>query len=145
VKADDGTKIQAEKPTSGIQAQTTDSSGKVVHNGVAGTPGLDNVHPNGNSADCHGTTFASGQVWINNDQVPALLKGDAFVPTANPHAWDVGVYTGSEGVDHSVRVLAPNQSVLSKGGITDMTITTPANGWYDHSDTLTYYTQHPDQ
>jgi hypothetical protein len=30
------------------------------------------------SSDCHGTTFASGQVWINNDQVGKIIKGDGY-------------------------------------------------------------------
>jgi len=143
IKADDGTKIQSSKATGSLEVTQTDKNGKSTQldPSVLGS----NIHAGGNSADCHGTTFASGQVWINNDQVPALLKGDGFVPTSSPHPWDVGVYSGSNGVDHSVRALAPNQTVLSKGGITDMTITTPANGWSDHSDTLTYYTQHPDE
>jgi RHS repeat-associated protein len=30
------------------------------------------------NTNCHGTTFADGQYWLNNDQVPALLKGDGY-------------------------------------------------------------------
>ena len=28
--------------------------------------------------DCYGVTFGDGKFWINNDQVPSILKGDAY-------------------------------------------------------------------
>jgi hypothetical protein len=108
------------------------------------------IQSNGNTADCHGTTFAAGQVWINNDQVGKLIKGDGYTMTTTPHPGDVGVYTQNGSLrttDHSVSVLStgPNgvESIGSKGGITPYTVTTPAQGWSDPNDKLTYYTQHP--
>jgi hypothetical protein len=51
IYADDGTEIQAFK-------------------NITGDKGWD--------TDCHGVTFAEGQVWINNDQVDKLLIGDNY-------------------------------------------------------------------
>lgn len=28
--------------------------------------------------DCYGVIFGDGKFWINNDQVPSILKGDAY-------------------------------------------------------------------
>ncbi len=30
------------------------------------------------TTNCHGTTFTDGLYWLNNDQVPALIKGDGY-------------------------------------------------------------------
>jgi RHS repeat-associated protein len=152
VKANDGTKIQASKATSDIQVTVTDKNGKVTQSGGADLLGQPNIHAGGNVADCHGTTFAGGEVWINNDQVPALVKGDNYSATSNPKPGDVGIYTQDGSLsttDHSVSVLTTGSSgvegVGSKGGITDYTVTTPGKAWYDTSDKLTYYTQHQNQ
>lgn len=55
-------------------------------------------------SDCHGTTFAKGQVWINNDQVEAIIKGDNYTKTKEPQPGDVGVYRTGGSVEHSVIV-----------------------------------------
>jgi hypothetical protein len=148
IKADDGTKISASQATSGLQVTLTSADGKTTTQLDASALG-GGIQPNGNSADCHGTTFANGQVWINNDQVGKLIKGDGFTVTTNPQVGDVGIYTRNGNLsttDHSVSVLSLGQNgvstVGSKGGITPYTVTTPGRGWSDPSDKLTYYTQH---
>ena len=89
-------------------------------------------------------------MWINNDQVSSLIKGDGYSITTSPKPGDIGVYTqdGSlSSTDHSVSVLTTGangvDTVGSKGGITNYTVTTPGRAWYDPNDKLTYYTQHP--
>ncbi len=128
----------------------TDKNGEVMQSGEAELLGSPEVKASGNAADCHGTTFASGQVWINNDQVGSLIKGDAYSITTNPQPGDVGIYTQNGSLsttDHSVSVLttgaAAVQTVGSKGGITNYTVTTPGRGWSDANDKLTYYSQSP--
>jgi hypothetical protein len=81
---------------------------------------------------------------------PPLVKGDGYSMTTTPHPGDVGVYTENGSLrttDHSVSVLTTGangvETVGSKGGITPYTVTTPAQGWSDPNDKLTYYTQHP--
>jgi len=104
-----------------------------------------------NTTDCHGTTFAKGQVWINNDQVPKLIKGDNYVKTSTPAAGDVGVYTQNgklsttvhsvtaTGVDATGRVT----QVTSKGGITPKIQVSPGpgpnTGWQDSKANLEWY------
>ncbi|MGB9028714.1 MAG: hypothetical protein WCC27_01235, partial [Acidobacteriaceae bacterium] len=134
-----------------LQVSVTSADGKTTTQLDASALG-GGIQSNGNSADCHGTTFAAGQVWINNDQVGKLIKGDGFSMTSNPQVGDVGVYTRNGSLsttDHSVSVLSLGaggvNTVGSKGGITPYTVTTPGRGWYDPNDKLTYYTQHPQQ
>jgi RHS repeat-associated protein len=149
IKADDGTKIAASQATSGLQVSVTSADGKTTTQVDPSALG-GGITGSGNTADCHGTTFANGQVWINNDQVGKLIKGDGYSMTSNPQVGDVGVYTQNgklSSTDHSVSVLSLGaggvSTVGSKGGITPYTVTTPGKGWYDPNDKLTYYTQHP--
>jgi hypothetical protein len=91
-------------------------------------------------------------VWINNDQVPKLVKGDGYTQTSSPQPGDVGIYTtnGRLGTtQHSVTVTAldPNSgsvtTVTSKGGITPKVQTVPGPGkgsaWTDPKAKLQYY------
>jgi len=149
VLTDDGHKVLAAKATSDMHITVSDSAGNVVYDG-----GKDKYFPPNynNTTDCHGQTFAKGQVWINNDQVPTIIAGDGYVPTQNPGLGDVGVYSiGGRLKDtvHSVTVsemaCGSPSGVASKGGITPFQITAPGpgegTGWYDPNVTLTYYTQ----
>jgi hypothetical protein len=126
---------------------TFEKDGSVVKTGGAelAPPGYTD------SADCHGVTFAKGQVWINNDQVPTILKGDGYVKTATPGVGAVGIYSldGSpKTTQHSVTVTGvdangvPNE-VYGKGGITAPATTPPGpgpnTGWYDPNAKLNYY------
>jgi RHS repeat-associated protein len=145
IYADDGTKIQASKATSDMSVVVHDENGKVVQQG--GSEVLGNGYSD--SADCHGTTFANGQVWIDNDQVPALIKGDGYEQTTKPGPGDVGVFTKTGDLSttvHSVKVdqvdskTGKVEEVTSKGGITPKVETTPEKAWNDPAQ-LQYYKQ----
>ena len=42
--------------------------------------------------DCHGETFADGDVWINNSEVETILEGDGYNLTEKPSVGDVAIY-----------------------------------------------------
>jgi hypothetical protein len=90
------------------------------------------------SADCHGVTFAKGQVWISNDQVNKILEADGYIQTTTPKVGDVGVYGKKiddkkakvKGIQHSVEVSKVDEKlgvteVISKGGTNPVERTTP--------------------
>jgi len=149
VFADNGTPIDASRATSGIQVTLQDPNGQTI--GQGGPELLNAGSGFSNTADCHGTTFASGQVWINNDQVPAIISGDHYTQTSTPFFNDVGVYSqngdpatavhsvGVSGLDSQTGAVT---QVASKGWITPMVATTPAEAWAAPA-ALTYYHQTP--
>ena len=124
-----------------------DAKGKVVGQGGSELFGAGYS----NAADCHGTTFAEGQVWINNDQVAKLIKGDNYVKTTAPAPGDVGVYTQNGKLStavHSVAATAIDANgnvtqVTSKGGITPKVQVAPGpgpnTGWQDPKAKLDWY------
>jgi RHS repeat-associated protein len=154
VYADDGTKITAYKATGEITTVIKDSEKNVIQQGgkelLGQITGLDTSNFS-NTTDCHGTTFAGGQVWINNDQVAKLMKGDGYdVDHPTIHAIDgsVGIYSidGTlKTAQHSVLVQAEpggplhQDRVISKGGITPKIVTTSNQGWNDPNARLLYY------
>ena len=78
-----------------------------------------------NKSDCRGTTFAQGEVWINNEEVHNIIRGDGYTPTSSPQQGDVGIYTVDGNLSttrHSVLVNTVQNGqvvdVISKGGIT---------------------------
>jgi len=93
-----------------------------------------------NSTDCHGTTFAQGEVWIENNQAKKIINNDGYRPLADneaPQVGDVGIYAQGKKFDlgntqHSVLVNSvlngQVQSVISKGGITNRSILPPGPG-----------------
>jgi len=129
-----------------------DASGRVIVQGDASVLGPGYTC----TTDCHGTTFAEGQVWIDDPQVPKLLKGDGYIETATPRPGDIGVYS-SDGrprtAVHSVRVTAVEAEtgrvtqVYGKGGITPPARTAPGpgpgTGWHDPKVKLKYYRKKP--
>ena len=150
VTTDDGHQVAAQKASGKMNVSITNSDGKTIGKGMSGLNA--ELGPGWSAqADCHGTTFAHGQLWINNDQVPSILSGDGYHSTTTPGVGDVGIYSRGDAVtpgsvDHSVRVSGTDASgdvtsVTSKGGITPKVETTPSGGWSDQSDSLTYYTQ----
>lgn len=101
-------------------------------------------------SDCHGLTFADGDFWINNDQVPALLNGDGYVKTDSPSVGDVGVYTDASGNPvHSVTVskVSPDGTVQSVAGLggTESAASAkppapgPGGAWNDPNARIEYY------
>jgi len=152
VYADDGTKIRATKATGDMQVTVKDSEGNVLT--AEGTAVQRQLKDNGysNVADCHGTTFAKGQVWINNDQAAKIIKGDHYSPTSTPQAGDVGIFTSDGRLRNTVHSVLVNTTgsegvvdVISKGGITPRVVTAPGPGrgtaWLDTTAKLKYFTQ----
>jgi RHS repeat-associated protein len=100
------------------------------------------INPNANGADCHGTTFGGGKVWINNDQVSKIISADGYHQTSSHQPGDVGIYTSNGNLSttlHSVRQW-DSEMVWSKGGITNGTFTVPEAGWSGPAQ-LDWYTQ----
>lgn len=87
-----------------------------------GTPILvnKNNNTNGFDTDCHGVTFTKGEFWINNDQVPQLIKSDGLVEVAyvDRAENDKVIYTptNNEVVD-SRTVTSDRDVVYGQGGI----------------------------
>ena len=78
----------------------------------------------GFDTNCHGTTFADGQYWVNNDQVPAIVKGDGYVEktVATAKEGDKVVYKEGEESAHSMTVTkadgtADGMMVYGQGGV----------------------------
>ncbi|MCZ2391516.1 MAG: RHS repeat-associated core domain-containing protein [Acidobacteria bacterium] len=137
VKANDGTKIEASKATSSVKVELVNKDGSPMtfdKNDVAANQQLagwqnavDNMGYDATS-DCHGVSFAEGQVWINNDQVPKILKGDGYrqidLDSEQLFAGDIFIFSkdGSidpEMIEHSVTLNNPEAgTVTSKGGYT---------------------------
>jgi hypothetical protein len=157
--ADNGDKIKAYQTIGGMQIleTNTDSKGKTSESllsveqskGIIERGAGPGESPLSNITNCHGTTFASGQAWIENDQVGALMKGDRYRELGKSEAaqvGDVGIYGNA---DHSVRVNSVNAqgvvNVISKGGITRQRIAAPGPGsgtaWATPTDKLRYFTQ----
>jgi hypothetical protein len=163
VFADDGTKIKAYKAKGDIQLLDMSQVSKNQNGSLSAAKGalmdssqsnavLERLAPDSapfsNVADCHGTTFAKGQVWINDSEVPKLMTGDGYDinnPTSNPQPGDIGIYTTTgkveysedangnpRGVVHSVIVNSTNSQgvtdVVSKGGITNKVNRPPGPG-----------------
>lgn len=135
ITANNKTKIDAFKSTSGIQVKITDDDGKELAEATDEMKKTvndmsDEMTKKGfsNKADCHGTTFAKGQVWINDDQVEGLLKGDGYRRLSKKETEqenDVGIYRKTGDLDengqrqskvvHSVLINGQG-GVISKGG-----------------------------
>jgi len=141
--------VEASRAITSMQVTQYDASGNLVSQGGSELLGAGFSA----TADCHGTTFADGQLWINNDQVPAILYGDNYSPTSSPGVGDVGIYSTNGSpftAQHSVTVDGTDASgavtsVTSKGGITPKTEATPATGWPDPNASLDYYHKPPPQ
>jgi RHS repeat-associated protein len=127
VFAKNGTPIVALKKTSAVSVEVTNSNGFVNQKESQKlTQALQNVN---NSSDCHGTTFADGEVWIENDQVEKIITNDGYRPLdagEKPESGDVGIYAEGKKFDlsnaqHSVTVSTVDKEgqvvdVISKGG-----------------------------
>ena len=110
-----------------------------------------------NSTDCHGVSFASGQVWIDNSEVPKLLKADGYRQvTGNEEvqAGDVVIYTTDgtpNGTVHSATLNQDRSTVTSKGGLEPLKPSVsygpgPGTAWNpkrNESVKLTVWTQRP--
>jgi len=160
IYADDGTAIVADRSSGPLTATITDANGNSLYQGgVDGLPTINGQSFAGfnNTTDCHGNTFADGKLWINNDQVGALMRGDGYVVNdagRRPRPGDVGIYStdgslNQQSVQHSVIVTKVDcqtgtvTEVESKAGITRREITTPGPGprtaWEPANVRLNYY------
>ncbi len=116
----------------------TDDGGQVVaFKNLSGDNRLD--------TDCHGQTFADGQVWINNDQVETILKGDSYeqVDKSDATASDVVIYDENGEPVHSVTVVSNENgevTVEGLGGIETETTTENVNdAWSNKNANQAYY------
>lgn len=90
-----------------------------VLNNVNEYPGWD--------TNCHGTTFADGKFWLNNDQIKTLLQNDNYdkVNIKDAKKLDKIIYYGdgtSEQAEHSMTIVRTNGSlegtvVYGQGGL----------------------------
>jgi RHS repeat-associated protein len=138
IYTDNGTKITAYKATTAVSAEVTNSLGFVDK--AASDAKTAALSGSDNSSDCHGVTFAQGQVWIDNDQVKKIINNDGYRPLADneaPQVGDVGIYAQGRKFDlgntqHSVTVNSilngQVQNVISKGGINRRRISPPGPG-----------------
>jgi RHS repeat-associated protein len=133
IYTDNGKKVEAFKATTAVSAEVQRADGTIdKKQSQTLTAALSKAD---NSADCHGNTFAGGQVWINNDQVKTIIENDGYRPLADgekPQQGDVGIYAEGkkfklENTQHSVLVNTVSSDgqvtdVVSKGGITTRAI-----------------------
>lgn len=118
IYADDGTEIQAFK-------------------NITGDKGWD--------TDCHGVTFAEGQVWINNDQVDKLLIGDNYESINKSEASknDIVVYRNKNNEpEHSVTVVSSeNETIIvnGQGGLEKENHQDEVNSAWDKNSTQDFY------
>ncbi|NOU17302.1 MAG: hypothetical protein HOO91_07080 [Bacteroidales bacterium] len=118
VYADDGTKIESFKNLTGDKGWDT---------------------------DCHGVTFANGQVWINNDQVDKILNGDGYVAVnkSDTKEGDKVVYRDGEGnAEHSVTVVDKENGAITvegQGGLETENHKDNVDKAWDKNSKQTYY------
>ncbi len=150
VFADDGTKIEAFQVTGEMAVTVKDGSGNVNTELSAQLKTSLMDAGSDHTTDCHGTTFAEGQVWINNDQAKKIVRGDGYIPTSAPQPGDVGIYTRNGNLSSTVHSVLVNTvrdgqvvDVTSKGGITRRINVAPGPGantaWKDSSARLQYF------
>jgi RHS repeat-associated protein len=84
--------------------------------------------------DCHGLSFADGKYWINDDQIPGLMKGDSYAETTTPQIGDIGLYYEGKKVVHSVTVTGVQDGKVAEvsglGGVQSRSQSSPPEaGW----------------
>lgn len=165
---DKKTKIEAAQATSGVKAEITDSNGKPLSFKKDDTSSiaklaemqsqLDSAGYDA-AADCHGVSFAEGQVWINNNQVEKLLKADGYravVGSEQVQSDDIVVYSKGvnqkenggvdlSGVAHSARMNSDLTTVTSKSGILPLQRSMPVgpgkgSAWESEKTKITVWT-----
>lgn len=96
--------------------------------------------------DCHGVTFADGELWINNDQVQTILD-DKYKLVESPQSGDVVIYREptAGAVVHSMTVVSVDKEtgeviVEGLGGVETQTKQTEVQkGWVDPKANIEYY------
>jgi hypothetical protein len=104
--------------------------------------------------DCHGTTFAFGQLWIDDNEVETILAGDGYsqISKGKLKVGDIVVYRDKDGnVVHSMTVVSidPNTGeviVYGQGGLEVLNYNIDINkAWTAPGTKQTYYTKKTDQ
>lgn len=107
--------------------------------------------------NCHGTTFADGKYWINNDQVPFLLEGDNYeeVGIESAKVGDKIIYAGgdddSDDSEHSMTITMTDGTmegteVYGQGGLEVENHTDKANkAWHKPQNSIIVRKETPDR
>jgi RHS repeat-associated protein len=85
--------------------------------------------------DCHGATFADGQYWIDNNQVPTLLRQDGYkeVKYEERKKNDKVIYTNEENeIEDSRTITADIKCVQGQGGLEEKSYETDIDAAWDN-------------
>ncbi len=152
-------KINALQSTGDLKVTETNEKGEVTFEGTVSEyeaySGDSEYNGANNVSNCHGTTFANGEVWIVNGDVEKLMRAEGYdVDNSSNTATNgaVGLFSFSEESNltdprHSVMVIGNNPTqVRSKSGIFPEQKTTPGDSWTNTSekrktDKLLYYSK----
>ncbi|MEW6126587.1 MAG: RHS repeat-associated core domain-containing protein [Acidobacteriota bacterium] len=151
------TEIQAYQSKGPLQVVETNEKGETTFSGTVDEyeqySNITHFRGWNNTSNCHGTTFANGEVWIQDNQVKKLMTAEGYDinnPSSIPTKDAVGIFSTDGGLAdprHSVKVLDLNPTMVeSKGGVYPKEITTPAKSWTDTDPSrknhkLLYYTK----
>ncbi len=148
------TEIQAYQSAGPLEVVETNEKGETVFSGTVDGyeeySGVTEFQGWNNTSNCHGTTFANGEVWIQNNQVEKLMKSEGYDvknSSSTPTDGAVGIFSTDGKLNdprHSVRVLSLNPTTVeSKGGVTPREVTSPSKAWTDThpNQKVLYYTQ----
>jgi hypothetical protein len=86
------------------------------------------VRPPSNGYDCHGYTFAGGDTWIDDDQVPTILAENRYSVTNTPIVGDILIYRNGGQIKHSAVI-----TEMQGGNITKVTSKWGQLGLYSHA------------
>ena len=84
--------------------------------------------PPSNGYDCHGFTFTGGDVWINDDQVEAILHDNGYSITTTPAVGDIVIYRNGGAITHSGIITA-----VAGGAVTRVESKWGRLGRYSHA------------
>jgi hypothetical protein len=117
------TLVSTTHPESGRHG--TQQTGSVIADDGTPITAYKNVGPDsGFDTNCHGTTFAHGEYWINNTEVDDLWEHDGYHRLDNPQdarPGDVVLYRDPEkGVVHSVRLVCDASGGMVARGLGGM-------------------------
>ena len=102
------------------------------------------------TTDCHGTTFADGEYWINDQQVNSILSGDSYIKVDTPQIGDICIYKDKDGnIVHSTKVVEIIRNhdgsisdilVEGLGGMeTEKNVNRLSNSWYTTDVSYEFY------
>lgn len=112
------------------------------HHQIRAYKNLDIDTERGFNADCHGTTFGGGQVWINDDQVAAILAGDHYRRIDTPQPGDVAIFSEGSQIVHSMTVESTtggNILLYGKAGNNSPVSGVPVESAWSSNATVSYW------